>query len=62
MMNAYKQDLPFAIHEGGPVEWERIVDASLPSPMDFSEEDGEPGLRSLTARHIIRKEKGRLNG
>lgn len=57
MINAYTQDLHFAIQEGGPGEWQRVVDTSLPSPMDFSEGGREPVLRSLTygvkARSIV---------
>jgi hypothetical protein len=57
MINAYTQDLHFAIQEGGPGEWQRVVDTNLPSPMDFSEGGREPVLRSLTyvvkARSIV---------
>jgi glycogen operon protein len=57
MINAYSMDLHFAIQEGGPGEWQRIVDTSLPSPMDFSEAGREPVLQSLAyvvkARSIV---------
>ena len=48
MMNAYWQDLPFAIQEGQPLEWQRVVDTSLPPPLDFSESDTGAVLQSLT--------------
>jgi isoamylase len=47
MINAYTEDLRFAIQEGEPGQWQRVVDTSLSSPMDFSEDGGEPVLRSL---------------
>jgi len=57
MINAYWQDLQFAIQEGRSVEWQRVVDTSLPPPLDFSESDTEPVLQSLTyvvkARSIV---------
>ena len=41
MINGYWGELEFQIQEGAPQEWLRIVDTSLASPDDFSE-DGEP--------------------
>ncbi len=41
MINAYWQELRFQIQEGRPEDWVRVVDTSLPSPYDFSE-DGLP--------------------
>jgi glycogen operon protein len=48
MMNAHRQGLQFTIQEGRPLEWQRVVDTSLPPPLDFSESDTEPVLQSLT--------------
>jgi isoamylase len=57
MINASPRDLQFAIQEGQPTEWQRIVDTSLLSPMDFFEEARAPVLPSLTydvkARSIV---------
>jgi glycogen operon protein len=35
MINGFSRDLRFAIHEGGPGEWRRVVDTSLPGPEDI---------------------------
>lgn len=48
MINAYWRDLQFTIQEGQPVEWRRVVDTSLPAPLDFLEPGTEPFLQSLT--------------
>jgi isoamylase len=41
MINAYWEELEFHVQEGNAQEWKRIVDTSLPSPEDFSD-DGIP--------------------
>jgi len=46
MTNAYWENLYFTIHEEGPGEWRRVVETSLPSPADFSEEGREDVLKS----------------
>ena len=38
IINAYWEPIEFAIQEGSPQAWKRIVDTSLPSPDDFSEQ------------------------
>jgi isoamylase len=35
MINGYWEELEFQVQEGTPLEWNRIVDTSLPSPDDF---------------------------
>ena len=38
IINAYWEPIEFAIQEGFGHDWKRIVDTSLPSPDDFSEQ------------------------
>ncbi len=64
MINGYWGELEFQIQEGTPQEWLRIVDTSLPSPDDFSE-DGEP-LEQLeyevAPRSVVVLTRPRRNG
>ena len=50
MINAYWEDLPFAIQEPGP--WKRVVDTSLPSPDDLREPGNEVALKGPT--HVVK--------
>ncbi len=55
MINAYWEELEFNVQEGTAQEWKRIVDTSLPSPDDFSD-DGIPLERAkyvLAPRSIV---------
>ena len=47
MINAFWEDLDFAIQEGRATEWRRIVDTSRPSPSDFCDPGGGQLLRQL---------------
>ena len=49
MINAYWGDLEFQIQEGTAQEWRRIVDTSLSSPDDFSDE----GLPIGSAEYVV---------
>ena len=64
MINGYWGELEFQIQEGTPQEWLRIVDTSLPSPDDFSE-NGEP-LEQLeykvAPRSVVVLTRPRRNG
>ena len=41
MINAYWEDLVFAIQEGQSGVWRRVADTALPSPQDASAPDEE---------------------
>lgn len=47
MINAWDQDLEFAIQEGDPAEWRRVVDTARPSPNDIV--DPESAADTITA-------------
>jgi glycogen operon protein len=51
MINAYWEPLDFAIQEGMPSEWRRIVDTHLPSPDDIV--DGHAGHPLQEARYRV---------
>jgi len=55
MINAYWEDLEFQVQEGAAQEWKRIVDTSLPSPDDFSNDgvDLEQTKYVLAPRSIV---------
>jgi glycogen operon protein len=57
MVNAYWQDLEFAVQEHEANEWRRVIDTSLPSPADFCETEKEPRLEGLSymvrARSVV---------
>ena len=48
MINAFWEDLMFVVQEGRAGEWRRVVDTSLPEPLDFCESETEETLRSLS--------------
>jgi isoamylase len=50
MINAYWEDLTFAIQEGQAGDWLRVVDTSRPSPDDIAAPGSEPRLQSLEYR------------
>jgi isoamylase len=50
MINAYWEDLAFAIQEGQSGDWMRVVDTSRPSPDDIADPGSEPWLGSLEYR------------
>jgi isoamylase len=50
MINAYWEDLTFAIQEGQAGDWLRVVDTSRPSPDDIVAPGSEPRLQSLEYR------------
>jgi glycogen operon protein len=50
MINAYWEDLVFAVQEGTAGEWRRVVDTSLPSPDDIREAGSEAPLEGLPYR------------
>jgi len=50
MINAYWQPLDFAVQEGRPQEWKRVVDTFLDSPADFMDPATAPILGSLSYR------------
>ena len=37
IINTYWEDMDFAVQEGAPGQWQRVVDTSLPSPDDIAE-------------------------
>jgi isoamylase len=47
MINAYWQALTFAVQEGEPQEWFRVVDTSLATPRDICQSGTEQRLQSL---------------
>jgi len=47
MINAYWEPLQFAIQEGIPEDWKRVVDTSLPSPNDIVEQAKAPNIHTL---------------
>ena len=47
MINAYWEPLQFAIQEGIPEDWKRVVDTSLPSPNDIVEQAEAPNIHTL---------------
>ena len=49
MINAYWEALEFHVQDGTAQEWKRIVDTSLPSPNDFSEQ----GLPLEEAKYVV---------
>ena len=51
MINAYWEPLRFVIHEGGAVDWLRVVDTSLESPGDFLEEGSEAAI--VTSAYVV---------
>lgn len=57
MVNAYWEDLPFILQEGGFGEWKRVIDTGLDSPGDFCDPGQEVPLQSGTylvgARSIV---------
>ncbi|HTF65320.1 MAG TPA: hypothetical protein VK638_21815, partial [Edaphobacter sp.] len=55
MINAYWEELEFQVQEGAAQEWKRIVDTSLPSPDDFSNDgvDLEQTKYVLAPRSIV---------
>ncbi len=57
MINAYWEDLEFVIQEGEAVDWRRVVDTSVDSPLDYSEPGAESGITSLSytvrARSVV---------
>jgi isoamylase len=64
MINAFWQELQFQIQEGAPQDWLRIVDTSLLSPDDFSEQ-GLPLHRSIyqvAPRSIVVLVRPKTNG
>ena len=50
LINAWWEPLVFAIQEGSPGDWRRVVDTSLPSPSDIADPGAEPRLDSLNYR------------
>ncbi len=50
MINAYHEPLPFVIQEGGPGQWERVIDTALPSPDDIVHPARGPLVSSLAYR------------
>jgi glycogen operon protein len=50
MINAYWEDLTFVVQRGKADEWYRVVDTSLPSPLDFLEPGNEEQLHDLSYR------------
>jgi glycogen operon protein len=57
MINAYWESVRFAIHEGEPGAWHRVVDTSLASPEDVAEPGGEERLSEaayvVTPRSVV---------
>lgn len=57
MINAYWEDLVFAIQEGLPGVWRRVVDTALESPNDISEPQQEATIDGLhytaAARSVV---------
>ncbi len=57
MINAHGEDLGFTVQERHPCEWSRIVDTSLPSPLDFAESGEEMVLNAMNyvvkARSVV---------
>jgi isoamylase len=51
MINAYWEDLAFAIQEGEARQWRRVIDTSLESPADFCEPGEE--IRLTSADYIV---------
>ncbi|MGA2374277.1 MAG: alpha-amylase family glycosyl hydrolase [Candidatus Sulfotelmatobacter sp.] len=49
MINAYWEELEFNVQEGTAQEWKRIVDTSLPSPDDFSDD----GIRLEATKYLL---------
>ena len=49
MINAYWKELSFEVQEGTPKDWMRIVDTSLPSPLDFC----DPALPLQKSRYEV---------
>jgi glycogen operon protein len=47
MVNAWSQDLRFAIQEGTPGSWRRVVDTALDSPDDMREPEQEMPVSGL---------------
>lgn len=47
MINAYWEELVFVIQEGEATDWYRVVDTSLPGPLDIAEPGQEGRLSSL---------------
>jgi glycogen operon protein len=66
MINAYWGDLVFAVQEGRPEEWLRVVDTSLPSPEDIAEPGQETRLTRLDylvkARSVVVLRRQRKSG
>lgn len=52
MINADKRDLSFAVHEGDPTQWQRVVDTGRKSPADFCEPGKKTALRS--AKYVVK--------
>ncbi len=50
MINAYWEDLTFAIQEGQAGDWLRVVDTGRPSPDDIAAPGSQPRLQSLEYR------------
>jgi glycogen operon protein len=57
MINAYWEDLTFAVQEGEPNDWYRIIDTGLLSPLDFCDAKYAEALKnrsySVKARSIV---------
>jgi isoamylase len=57
MINAYWEDLPFEMQEGSVGEWQRVIDTSSESPLDFVEPANASALDSLSydvaARSVV---------
>src|SRR5882757_3533422 len=62
MINGHWQDHEFAVAEGRPSEWWRVVDTSLASPEDIVEPGKEPQLQNskykVGARSVVVLLKG----
>ncbi|HEV2275204.1 MAG TPA: isoamylase [Acidobacteriaceae bacterium] len=57
MINAYWEDLTFAVQEGEASEWRRVIDTGHASPVDFCDPESAERLSSLScnvrARSIV---------
>jgi hypothetical protein len=56
MINTHWEEQVFEIQEGGPQDWWRVADTSLPSPDDFLEPGFETpagGSYRVAARSVV---------